>query len=317
MSEPAKNPARPAKTPAKAPSKRAAPPASAERAPRSLFQKVAATFVVVVLLVVGGQLGWLYFAPLVRGRDIKIVTPEKVAMTPPPAWVPAGLKTEVLRGAGLDQPQSLLDEDLARRYHTAFSLNPWVRSVRVTKHPDGVQVDLNYREPVLMVEVSGRLEPVDAEGIRLPEGDIAPAGKTRLPRLSGVSHGPSGPAGTAWGSEQVTAAARVAAALAPSWTELGLANLEAAARTFRTPESAPDLFYLFTKSRRTRIIWGHAPGISSSEPSAEEKVSRLKRYLSASGSFDAGEESLDLDLRPAEGLLKTPRLAGDADGIRR
>lgn len=303
--------ARPAK-PAKA-AKRPAESARSERGPA----RWVAWLVLCLLLMAGGRFAWQYLEPLVLKRPQYLLTPDKFVVTPTPSWVPSDVKSEVLRGAGLDQPQSLFDEDLVRKISTAFSLHPWVRQVRVAKHAGGVRVDINYRKPVMVVDVAGRLEPVDIDGVRLPEDDVPSTEKGKLPRLSAVSHGPSGPPGTPWGgNEQVASGARVAAALTGCWTELKLAQLEPAPRTYRTPENEPDLFYLYTASRKTRIIWGYAPGASKTEPSGEEKVVRLRAYLAAHGSFDSGDESFDLDLRPADQILKTPRMAKQLDGTR-
>lgn len=298
------------------PAKTARRPAESARSERGPA-RWAGGLVLCLLLLAGGRFAWQYLEPLLLKNKQYLITEDKYSVTPTPSWVPSDVKSEVLRGAGLNQPHSLFDEDLARKVSTAFSLHPWVRQVRVTKHAGGVRVDISYRKPVMVVDVAGRLEPVDIDGVRLPEADVPPSEKNKLPRLAAVSWGPSGPPGTPWGgNEQVASGARVAAALTGCWTELKLAQLEPAPRTYRTPENEPDLFYLYTASRKTRIIWGHAPGASKTEPSGEEKVIRLRAYLAAHGSFDSGDESFDLDLRPADQILKTPRMAKQMDGTR-
>ena len=69
---------------------------------------------------------------------------------------------------------SILDDELVQKIQTAFSLHPWVANVtHVTKrHPAHVDVELEYRKPVAMVEVhengSDGLYPVDTDGVLLP-----------------------------------------------------------------------------------------------------------------------------------------------------
>ena len=153
-------------------------------------------------------------------------------MTPLPPWIHTDLKAEVLRDASLDGPLSLLDKELTVRVAHAFALHPWVAKVqRVSKRsPAGVQVDLDYRRPVAMVEVPGpALLPVDGEGVLLPTADFSPQDARQYPRIAEIKTSPLGPVGTRWGDTHVTGGARIAAALLDDWQALKLHQVVPAA----------------------------------------------------------------------------------------
>jgi len=78
-----------------------------------------------------------------------------------PEWIHCDLRAEIFRSAALDGPLSIMDEDLAERIAVACALHPWVARVRSVRkyHPARVVVELDYRRPVLMVEVTGGLLP--------------------------------------------------------------------------------------------------------------------------------------------------------------
>ena len=230
-----------------------------------------------------------------------------VELTPAPAWVPGDLKAEVLRDNGLQGPVSLLDPDLTRRISHAFSLHPWVRYARSTKSPGGVRVEIEYRRPVMFVEVGTRWEPVDIDGVLLPQPKLSDEQQQKMPRFTGLGTTPAGPAGTSWGDPRVAAAASIADFLAEDWPNWKLSTLEPAPPTF-TESIEVELFYLYSSSRRTRIIWGRSllhP--SSDEPPAAEKLKRLRQFFSQHHTFDPSTPQ-DLDLRPLPQLQVSPRI---------
>src|SRR4029079_16323895 len=104
-----------------------------------------------------------------------------------PAWIRTDIKNEVLREASFTGPLSLLDGELTIRVASAFATHPWIASVqRVSKHfPSGLDVEVAYRRPVAMVEVTDGALPVDAEGVVLPTTDFKPGEADRYPRIGG------------------------------------------------------------------------------------------------------------------------------------
>ncbi len=216
--------------------------------------------------------------------------PQQIELPPLPAWIHSDIKAQVIRDAGWGTNLSLLDERLTVRVAQAFQLNPWVAKVqRVSKRqPRGVQVDLDFRRPVAMVEVAGGLLAVDAEGTVLPSDDFTAADAQLYPRISGIQTGPRGPVGTRWGDPGVTAAAQLAAFLRDSWTTLQLKKI---VPQVGAPTDAPERlsFSLVTRGERV-LTWGHLPGRETAgELPASEKLARLKRHIEESGSLEQGD----------------------------
>ena len=193
----------------------------------------------VAAVIVAGRLVWMRVREHVAIRDDYRLTAADISITPPPPWIRADVKTQVIRDAGLtDAPLSILDDALVERLYRAFALHPWVAKVeRVSKsHPAHVDVQLVYRRPVAMVQVPGGWYPVDVEGVLLPSDDFSPAEARAYPRLSGVESRPLGPTGTKWGDPVVAGGARIAAALEAAWSEL---ELRAFAGSSRPPAATP------------------------------------------------------------------------------
>ena len=172
-----------------------------------------------------------------------IVARDNVAITPQPGWIHSDVRAEVFRGASLDGPLSILDDNLLERISNAFSLHPWVaKVVSVSRKPMArMAVELVYRRPVCMVEAPGEPLPVDVEGRLLPSGDFSPVEKSSYLRLTGIDTVPMGPAGQPWGDGRVVGGAEIAAALGDAWRELKLDRITPVPRppTAVRPTSRP------------------------------------------------------------------------------
>lgn len=267
--------------------------------------------------LVAGMLGvtvwmvWQHVRDLVAAKEVMVVQTDEIEVTPEPDWIRTDVKQEVIESAGLNRPLSLLDESLTRELQAAFALHPWVRKVhRVAKgYPGKIEVRLEYRRPVLMVEVPGGLYPVDVDGVLLPSIDFSPKEAAEFPWLGEVTTSPGGK-GMPWGDVRVSEAARIAEVLLADWQALKLHRILPGPQSSSVPSTDPNWYYFVTKSGRTRVLWGHAPGtVNSDEPSPQEKLSRLKKYAEANGSLDHPQQMHDLDLRPGSRLMITPRVA--------
>lgn len=216
----------------------------------------------------------------------------QIHVTPPPEWIRADVRAEALRMAGMEAPLSVLQDDLLVRIQQAFAQHAWVaRVVRVTRRlPPQVIVEIEYRRPVLMVEVPGGLLAVDVEAVPLPSEDFTPADVGRYPRLGGVRPATEGPLGTAWNDPQVAGAARIAAALIDDWQAMNLWRIlplaDEGAGTDQTPQ-----FELRTKDGG-RIIWGTA-----SADTAQQKAARLREIFER---YDRQWPAEVVDLRTPE-----------------
>ncbi len=267
----------------------------------------------VFLAIVG--IGWWLSWNRVRDRVLSDgdyhLNPREMVITPLPPWIHADVKTEVIRDASLDGSLSILDDDLTKRVANAFSLHPWVAKVqRVSKHhPARVEVELTYRRPVAMVEVSGGLMAVDAAGTLLPSEDFSEAEAKKYPRVARIESHPVGLFGAPWGDVHVTGAAQIAAALGDRWQPLKLYRVLAPLR----PGASPDVdgyTYELTTHAGTRIIWGRPPGSEpTGELSALSKVRLLEQIAAQQGSLDSIGSPIDLrsgDAAAARTAVKPP-----------
>ena len=92
--------------------------------------------------------------------------------------------------------------------------------------------------------------------------------------------------GSPWGDERVTAAARLAVVLFPYWSEWKLKSVEVPPRA--TAEVVyEELRFVVNTDGGSKIIWGRAPGNDHPlEVTDEQKIGRLKSFLSKAKSFD-------------------------------
>lgn len=242
-------------------------------------------------------------------RDYQI-EPTDVDITPLPQWIRADLTAEALASLGRDARLSILDEKLSETVYNAFTAHPWVAKVErvAKKHPARLQVDLEYRRPVCMVEVprgaavSGAapvafdLLPVDVKGVLLPERDFSSQDKERYPRLGNIASAPLGGPGVRWGDARVTGGAEVAAALVEAWNELSLARI-VPSPTSQGPSSEEYSYEIFTTGG-TQIIWGYSPNSRvAGEVAAVDKVDRLRQLHRQRGTLEGPQGPQRIDLR--------------------
>jgi hypothetical protein len=231
-----------------------------------------AAIAVAVAATAAGWLLWRQFGERARTHRGAILTPADVELVGRADWVTCDVRTQALRGASLDGGLPLDDPELARRLARAFDIHPWVREVvRVTlRHPAGAVVEIRCREPVAMVAVPGGLLAVDAEGIVLPPDDFNEQSAKHYPKLTGITSGPRGAAGTPWGDPAVEEGAALAAVIGPEWRSLGLIEV-------RPVGDARTRIWTLVGEGDLVITFGSAPGHEvSNEPTAAMKVARLR-----------------------------------------
>lgn len=232
-------------------------------------------------------------------RDIRVSTPNE--------WVPIDLVGRILHNSDLPESTSLLDESLLPRVAAAFEENPWVDRVIEVRadRAAGLEIELEYRRPVAMVQTARGLYPVDIDAILLPPTDFSVSDAARLPRVTNVRTMPQGPAGTEWGDPVVLAAARLADVLAPTgdlfayWDRYSLAAIVAPERRTATPDLEELDLELVTRGG-SRIVWGRPPGADELEPPVARKLGRLDEYLATYGSFERPRGPCRIDIREYE-----------------
>ena len=255
-----------------------------------------------------------------------IIAPDQVFVTPPPAWIHADVKADVVRTAGLGE-LDLRDPQLVEKVSAAFSIHPWVAHViEVRKRmPARIDVQLKYRRPVAAVEVAARSESgllfVDAEGVLLPSADFAPGQAKEYLRIAAGNETPAGVYGTPWGSERIAGAARIAAAWeGETADETGAQGQPKRWQRLKLYRIVPvqaaggDFSYELHSPAGTRIIWGAAPGKESAgEPSPGDKIAKLEHFVADKGSLDRdGVPAIDLrrdlsDAKSASGKRSSNR----------
>ncbi len=258
-----------------------------------------------------GRALWNHVRQHVAAQPEYQLDPLEIGVTPPPPWVHADVRDQVVRSAGLGSGLSILDDGLVERVYQAFSLHPWVAKVeQVSKRlPAHVEVSLVYRRPVAMVKVQDGLYPVDNDGVLLPTDDFSSADAKTYPRLEGVESSPLGSVGTHWGDPIVAGGAKIGEVLAPLWNDLDLRairwNKNLASSSVSSQAVGPAQFEILTAGGAT-FVWGSAPGSEvSGEPSGDQKVTRLKSLLVG----HAGDGA-DPDLRHAQTPLRSASRTG-------
>jgi hypothetical protein len=270
---------------------------------RGLFYGPDGRFVpfwgVVTALAVVGWIAWSKFGGTVESSPHYQLSLESIVVTGKPDWIKADIRVEALRNAGIDLPATVLDDRLSERVAQAFAFHPWVarvKQVRKTAEPS-IEVDLEYRRPVCMVELPEGLGlyAVDAEATLLPSGDfLEPARTASYPRLGGVTSVTVGRAGSRWNDQRVIGGAKIAAVLENSWQSLQLVRI---LPSEGPPAAGGAPFELLTRGK-TKIIWGSPPGNEGSgEMTADQKIAALGRYVAAHGKLDSGGKPQQLDLR--------------------
>ncbi|MHC4874946.1 MAG: cell division protein FtsQ/DivIB [Planctomycetota bacterium] len=267
---------------------------------RSIFERTIRTvfrpqvMLSAALLAAGFVLypAFVRMLPDLSQRDEYRLQASEIDFPEPPRWIPENLLDQVIERGKLPKELSVLDKSLAERVAKAFEQHPWVTrpvNVRVSV-PAQVEVTFEYRKPVAMVEVSDGFYPVDDEGVLLPPRDFPPSELARYPKISGLRTTPLGGVGSTWGDARVIGAAQIAVILLPYWNEWRLQDIEVPKRT-EAKQKYEDLEFVVNTRGGSKIIWGRPPGHQHPlEITADQKIGKLKTYLSACESFDGNWE---------------------------
>jgi len=266
-----------------------------------------------LMTVAGAVVAFSRFVPDLRNRPEYQFRMEESRITPPPAWVPAGILKEVMADAPLPETVSLLDPDLCRNVARAWERHPWVKRVlcvQITSEP-ALVVDVEYRQPAALIRVVDGFYPVDQDGILLPPRDFSSTSTELLPQVQNIVSTPHDGVGKPWGDPVVVAVAKLAAVLAPEqnlalyWNRFQLKSI--IAPTLSNPAAAPDqLIFELETAGGNRVVWGRPPGEDSLEPTPEVKLARLVEYQSRFGSLDGVSGRHRIDIRLFDGISLHP-----------
>jgi hypothetical protein len=260
--------------------------------------RVIVVLAVVLLLGWGAQAAWHWAAPHVANRDRYLLPASGISISPPPEWIVADIRGQVIHSSGLDGRLSILDSGFVEAIKHAFALHPWVLSVnRIEKRfPPAVNVELTYREPLAVIETArGELLPVDRHGLHLPAEDVPLIRREYLPRAIGIVGQP--PVGQRWEDARVQGAIEIVGYLTQVWEPLHLKVI--------TPRARPEIrgerqFFVYdiVTHGGTRIIWGASPHAGApGEASFEVKLARLKSCVEKYGPLDSMKAPGIVDVR--------------------
>lgn len=256
---------------------------------------------VLVSLSILGMLfsaAWRHWGPTILQSPQYVLAADQIDVTPQPAWIHANVKADAVR-AGQLAGLSILDPKLTEKVQNAFAVQTWVARVKrvMKQHPARVIVELEYRRPIAMVQVSDGdmrgLLPIDVYSVLLPPEDFS---QSQVPKYLRIVVGPTqpeGPVGTPWGNDRVASAAVIAAALDEHWQRLELYSIVLALPPQGELPGTPT-FDLLTRDG-ARVIWGHAPGQEQSgEATTKEKLAALEKYYTEHGPLTGEQRVLNV-----------------------
>jgi hypothetical protein len=277
-------------------------------------RNVLIALVSVAALLLVPYFAWRKWGPELTSHERFRLSAENIEVTPQPAWIHSDVRAEVIRDGSLDQ-LPILDEQVTVKVASAFALHNWVANVkRVSKYPGPrLVVDLEYRRPVAMVEISRGgargLLPIDATGVLLPTEDFSPNQTRNFLRVAAGETTPAGLVGTNWGDERIAGSARLAELLETEWRRVGLYRIAVLGERESVRRRAAPLYELQSR-KGSRVVWGHAPGQEvSGEAKGAEKLARLLEFVEQNGPFDSGGAAVEIDLREGRPMAVAPQPA--------
>ena len=254
--------------------------------------------------------------PNLAGRPEYRLATKQIRIVPlPERPVPENLLEQVRELGKLPRELSMLDETLPAKVADAFARHPWIaRVVSVRKsYPANVTVELEYRQPVGMVQVKGGRFPIDVAGVVLPPGDFTAADLKQFPTIQGPTPPASLHPGVAWKDPSLQAAARLAQILAPTWSKLRLESIIAPSRLDSKSDASKITLKLQTGGG-SQIIWGRAPGTEHpGELTTTQKIGRLEKYLTEFGGFDRPNGPYEIDIRHWQEISRWPLASEQAN----
>jgi len=250
------------------------------------------------------------------------LTEEKIQLTTPPDWVSDNLRQIVISGisqsAG-NNSASILNTNLVARTADVMKSVGYVERVKsVHKSKTGLEIDVIYREPIALVELSQHtfpyewptrfrgkdiLLPVDRLGVVMPESLGA---GLELPRIMVVYPVASPTVASPnefeklvtwddWPDDRIKDAAAISALFEKSADAIGVARV----MTRRKPDQqgVSQISYELWPDSGAQVIWGNAPGKESQgEAKAEAKISALEDFVLQYGALNR-QDAKRVDVR--------------------
>ena len=120
-------------------------------------------------------------------------------------------------------------------------------------------MELDYRQPVAMVQVSGGRVPIDIHAVVLPTADFSASEAIGFPLIQNVGSKPVTHSGNVWNDPALIAAARLANLLGEKWKPLKLEAI-VVPRSANSTTATNDIPLELAGHDGSRIVWGRPPG---------------------------------------------------------
>jgi len=312
---------------------------------RGIALHPATLFVLATMIMIGGA---IFLWERHQGKIVNLeefrLTEDKIQLTTPPVWASDNLKQLVISGVSprnsnantqlQDQSSaSILDTQLVARTADVMKNVGYVERVKsVHKSKAGLEIDLIYREPIALVELSQHtfpyewpkkyqgkdiLLPVDRLGVVMPESLGA---GLELPRIL-VVYPVASPSQfenlvtwADWPDDRVKDAAAISALFDKSADTIGVARV----MTRRKPDQqgVSQISYELWPDSGAQVVWGNAPGKElSGEAKAELKIRALEEFVLQYGPLDR-QQRKRIDVRTgAVVLAKDAKTAASDEDI--
>lgn len=253
-------------------------------------------------LVVGTDACWQEFREDVVKQRQLLLTPERVTLNSPPTFYPTRFVQDLQQQIADGNP-SLLDPQLLKQVVTTVEKHPSVHTVAsATKNSQGVQLEIDYRVPVAMLEiVSNRFWIIDQTGTILAAdvtAEVAPQRNLNLEsilrvELPGLRRFLDQRPGQLWQDEVILQAAKISQQIRDRWPSWGVYQLVCFCPPEQSPhEQAP--WELWTRNG-AKVIWAnsaHDDGIPWMT-----KAEALTRWIAENGPLSQVPLDQAIDLR--------------------
>ena len=261
-------------------------------------------FVAASAVVIAGVVFlWQNHADMIADEQAFVLNEDKIHINEPPPWADTDLKQLIATGA--DQQPSVLDPDLVSRAANRLQQVGFVERVReIKKTRSGLKIDLDYRQPVALVEFSPvtipelkelpeapdpLLVPVDRAGVLMPRELLLPEGLPAIWVGYPVNCRAGNPIDLSTWADIDDVRVRQGAGLAATIQVAGSLNVKAIV-SFDPFESTEDPeFELWPEINTygTIVQWGHAPGYEvEGEASPQQKLNALIEWVQQQGDLN-------------------------------
>ena len=280
-----------------------------------LWHPVIWFVVATIMLIFSASALWRQHRPDLLDDSQFLVQADNIELSEPPEWLEPRV-TEAVHRISNAKP-SLLDPNIVVQTYDYLDRINWIGKVnRVEKFHSGMQISVDYRQPVAFVNLDRNTAiPVDQDGVII-DRDILNNTQYQIMRrrLMSISMRRLNTRGASvpwqkWPDQRIPLAIDLCRFLAPVSQQLELAQVV----SFDLPnQSTPPQLEIWTPNR-TVVYWGSAPGHElAGEASSEQKLAALQDFIDRNGKLSKFDQRKSVQIDVSSGsvvLVKSNRLA--------